>query len=407
MASLAESLARERAGIFKPDRAWYRPVPTTVPFGQLVRSEASPWATAFQVEHVTAAASRKTGKRRLGLVNFVQRSCHRRDASSGPSRLVTVDPKRKCRLVTGKHCYTRGCGCQGHYAPRCTNQSRPVPTSADLRASPLSGQRWVWVHVPKCGSSFLKVLLQPGLCPGFPSCARLEHTDAVSDFLAAYAPGTYCPFASLRPATNCTLPFSRAPQLHPWTSCHDGWLSERRAGDKGLIMLREPTQRLRSGYADHQHGFYPKRAHLPWLEYANALQGCATRMLGGKACIHVWQDRAGHPAQPTPLPTQAEVAAAVRSLSSDFVFVGLTEKWGLSICLFHVRFGLGDCRMEESVNTAIGRVGAPRRHEVGSTGRDFVDRFDAPVYEEARRLFAAQLAANRVDEARCRAMGCL
>lgn len=74
MASLAESLVRERAGIFKPDRAWYRPVPTTVPFGQLVRSEASPWATAFQVEHVTAAASRKTGKRRLGLVNFVQRT---------------------------------------------------------------------------------------------------------------------------------------------------------------------------------------------------------------------------------------------------------------------------------------------------------------------------------------------
>ena len=64
MASLAESLPRERTGIFKPDRAWYRPVPTTVPFEQLVRSEASPWATAFQVEHVTASASRKTGKRR-------------------------------------------------------------------------------------------------------------------------------------------------------------------------------------------------------------------------------------------------------------------------------------------------------------------------------------------------------
>ena len=64
MASLAEALRDERARILQPDRAWYQPVATTAPFGQLVRSQAAPWATPFSVEVVQASIRRKTGKKR-------------------------------------------------------------------------------------------------------------------------------------------------------------------------------------------------------------------------------------------------------------------------------------------------------------------------------------------------------
>merc|ERR1711879_65468 len=50
-------------------------------------------------------------------------------------------------------------------------------------------------------------------------------------------------------------------------------------------------------------------------------QNCVAKLLLGTPC----------------LPLNA-VAVATKRLGSDFVFVGLTEYWALSICLFHALF---------------------------------------------------------------------
>ena len=87
--------------------------------------------------------------------------------------------------------------------------------------------------------------------------------------------------------------------------------------------------------------------------------------------------------------------------------------WGLSICLFHVQFGLGECRDAELGNTARrGAAGAPRRHHVIAAndfpdGANWTDPADGPLYAEATRLFRAALDTHGVDEARCRAMRCV
>eukprot|EP00322_Chrysochromulina_rotalis_P016154 CAMPEP_0115863948 /NCGR_PEP_ID=MMETSP0287-20121206/18948_1 /TAXON_ID=412157 /ORGANISM="Chrysochromulina rotalis, Strain UIO044" /LENGTH=211 /DNA_ID=CAMNT_0003318403 /DNA_START=595 /DNA_END=1229 /DNA_ORIENTATION=- len=138
------------------------------------------------------------------------------------------------------------------------------------------------------------------------------------------------------------------------------------------------------------------------LEYAKAVQGCAVRMLTrpGQSC--------GRP----PLPSNAEVTEAITRLRRRFAFVGLLEEWELSICLLHVRFGLGLCEAVEMSNTRPGpmasRSNTTHRHSGYNVSvlRGFTDPYDGPLYQEAQVIFRAQLDEYNVTKELCQELRC-
>merc|ERR1719401_1549095 len=98
-------------------------------------------------------------------------------------------------------------------------------------------------------------------------------------------------------------------------------------------MMRQPEQRMISHY------LYTNRTQLSLHDYAEENQGCTVRMLThpqapSLSLGHVL-DHCGAMSRPL---TRDDVELAKRRLDK-FAFVGLTEEWPLSICLWRAMFG--------------------------------------------------------------------
>ena len=168
-------------------------------------------------------------------------------------------------------------------------------------------------------------------------------------------------------------------------------------------MFRQPEERLLSQFK-YFGSFGSNRADWIWRregregpsdlrEYVHALGGCYVRTLtmDGVAC---WE-----PVKPTP----SMIREAVRRVEEGFAFIGLAEKWCLSVCLFHEMFGGGfhesefiklrkPCRAASS-----GEVEDLRHYE------DVADRI---VYHRAKLIFEQRLNEWRVHETQCARRHC-
>eukprot|EP00438_Fugacium_kawagutii_P032691 Skav221352 [mRNA] locus=scaffold1845:222188:222670:+ [translate_table: standard] len=100
--------------------------------------------------------------------------------------------------------------------------------------------------------------------------------------------------------------------------------------------------------------------------------------------------------------TLADVPLALKRLQEGFAFVGLTEEWELSVCLFHAKFG-GPCQAIEFVNTRPTQRPNNSKSYDTSILNGWVDEIDAPVYAEAKRLFHDDLARYGVSHETCQA----
>lgn len=246
-----------------------------------------------------------------------------------------------------------------------------------------------WVHVPKTGSSFLNTIVtHRGICPNMPSSAYLterriqDNPYAGEHFTEAYGNKHYCPGLD-----------------NKFTFRHCGisrYNSTLRRGH-GVIMLRNPRQRLVSQYIHDHTVVSPIFPNIddPQL-YAEQAKGMAVKMLAfnnyTRSCRHY---------RTNATLTHQHVDVAKQRLRTDFAFVGLTDRWDESICLFHAMFG-GQCRDLEFANV---RPGAKSELELGnniSTLRDVVDEFDEPLYEEAKQIFESHLLKFGVSLENCR-----
>lgn len=230
-----------------------------------------------------------------------------------------------------------------------------------------------------------------------------------------------------------------------------------------------------SGYLDSYHGhpgFHGKRDHLvrpcterlrhelmPCIDYRNesgpsfgeyaaAAAGTMTRILTttGSEYLHsttpaTWRQWRGTGRLPvrnatdaqapgfTPLPPNA-VSTALKALR-QMRFVGITEHWDTSICLWHLQFPSFGARClpaelrnvrsrRPGCSTPIRRV-APSRAQceharkwvqrVGRTPQaerdeEYRDEEDEQVYEEALRIFNERVARYGASRQRCLEMGC-
>ena len=113
---------------------------------------------------------------------------------------------------------------------------------------------------------------------------------------------------------------------------------------------------------------------------------------------------------------------AKQRMDEGFAFVGITDEWDLSICLFHATFG-GKCLPSElhdmrptnyEVNveraTKVSGIGVPADDPVGQAAalrQLFKDPVDYEMYTHATRRFKADLTKHRVSVPMCAALDCL
>jgi len=249
----------------------------------------------------------------------------------------------------------------------------------------------VWLHVPKSGTSFGNAVITyacDGLLDG-------------NVFVPSEKPGndnlemwlhTGIHFHQCRALANAT---ERCGQHQPLTTDDTCVNWQRR---QAVGMFRQPEQRILSAYYHTgidgnaaPWGIDKTLSNMSLDDYKTLQAGCATRMLTGDSCLPE-----SHPTQPI---NNTVVDLAKERLRS-FAFVGLTEEWDLSVCLFSVMTG-SSCHKRMFPNVRPGR-----KHESGRMYdvrplNGFKDIGDGMVYEEAKKIFYQQLDTYGVTLETC------
>ena len=91
---------------------------------------------------------------------------------------------------------------------------------------------------------------------------------------------------------------------------------------------------------------------------------------------------------------------AKRRLSKDFLFVGLTEEWDVSICLFHQMLG-GHARAVEFLNTRAGKSQPVALRKTGKTlsNSPLSSTSSSPNKKYDEIVLASKEVQDKVDEA--------
>jgi len=248
-----------------------------------------------------------------------------------------------------------------------------------------------WFHVPKTGSSIENTFYHtPAICPGFPEHAyvsdRFRWSVSWGNRTEVCGGGFSSSYGSLSP--------SGIDYDHSGIGGLSGQAYKLNRGHF-VTMLRNPEQRLISMYkyygptelrTELLHGApkeWPYGTESPSLrEYAEINAGCTVRQLTTDDFAPCW-------AMFDPASLAPKVSEAIEMLQGGFVFVGITEQWALSVCLFRAMFG-GRCRRSDLLNT---RPGTDSNKSSSSSNYDiselygWVDPWDGPLYAEALSIF--------------------
>ena len=154
---------------------------------------------------------------------------------------------------------------------------------------------------------------------------------------------------------------------------------------------------MRVAWNRSPHGGALGRRHIPLAACLalEGLKGCQTKMVLGLPCA-------------APIRLDARLLReAIRRLVHDFAFVGLTEAWEASVCLFHARLGGGAPVAAQFLN---GRPGSTERRDTPALpsreiGELLEDEWDAAVYAAAKARFERDVTAARHAQRHGRA-GC-
>jgi len=264
--------------------------------------------------------------------------------------------------------------------------------SAEQRASflvPLA-----WFHVPKTGSSIVNTFYHtPAICPTYSA-------DNYYGQASGYDKDTYISFWDPSWGDRDEICAGGFSDTYFPPEPEEGFPHVGLGGLTGshyqlnrghfVTMMRNPEQRLISAY-------YMLNGHKGYSirEYAGSFGGYAVKQFTKYVRVKV-------PGIAFPKPTSEDVSEAIAMLHDGFAFVGITEQWDLSVCLFRVMFG-GQCAASDFLNTRPGT-------NFSSSGYDtevlhgWVDDVDGPLYAEALLTFEATRSAYGVDASSCTSM---
>lgn len=129
-----------------------------------------------------------------------------------------------------------------------------------------------------------------------------------------------------------------------------------------------------------------KKLTIP--EYAEAVKGCSVKMVIGKEC--------GSSATAT----MDMAEEAVSRLDEGFAFVGISEEWELSVCLFHKMFG-GRCHSREFQDVRQGTESTNSTDYSIDGLNNWTDNVDGALYAHASEIFWRNIEAFNVTEESC------
>ena len=282
-----------------------------------------------------------------------------------------------------KHLSRPGCS-------RCATTSRPR-CRTDQEATAVKRLPLRWLHIPKCGATLAVSVLSYACSERIPAW----HTVGMAlrggrvDVRMAHALGARGRRRGTRCGGQLLLPFDG----HEPVSGRDVQL---------VAMFRRPSQRLISAYLDNLHAWglaHSERASLKaraptiaaFARYPG-IAGCSAKMLAGYHC-----------AARVDLSDGLVLGTALSVLRSKrFAFIGLTEEWTSSVCLFHRMLPgtplpmIAEFRqLGHSVNSHRDVAWMPSSNADGvyneSVLDGFVDEIDERVYSEAARIFRRRL----------------
>mmetsp|Transcript_36569 Transcript_36569/g.85714 ORF Transcript_36569/g.85714 Transcript_36569/m.85714 type:complete len:326 (-) Transcript_36569:16-993(-) len=282
----------------------------------------------------------------------------------------------------------------------------PRPQEQRLKAAePIN-----WVHFPKCGSSFLNAIIHlPGVCPVAANFTISEQSLGPC-FLQIWTDvmcSQMCDQDKFRCKSDLSLP-------HPPI---DNYLAE-----KGTLMgfFRDPDQRILSGYHDDMDNFasvdFRKFLHKYDEEPLSQMTDCTSEEGSQKVPLldfaeswkggMTYQLVVEHPTTQTLDPdrkkmTHADAVEAARRVQDGFAFVGITEQWNLSICLFRKMFG-GLCQESDFIDTRPSDPGKSAHQAYDNSELlGWHDDIDEVVYSAALDVFRANLILFNVSHATC------
>lgn len=252
-----------------------------------------------------------------------------------------------------------------------------------------------WLHIPRCGSSFANVLIHhEGICPTIPQNESIEAGDfPLSHFFHKFPKKDFCPGG-----------FSKG-DLYPNPPGHlsVGPIFDQIKGH-GVIVLRQPEQRILSAFHNDHMGVFVDHK-ITAREYAEIQQGCMVKMLTYENHENYGKDPHSLSNEgpcmsidePSP-PTDEDITLASYRLRTGFPFVGLADRFELSVCLFHAMFG-GKCQ-----DFMFGDVRTPTKNRQlydTSELEGFIDHADNALYKVAEQQFEANLRLYGVSETTC------
>ncbi|CAK0882267.1 unnamed protein product [Prorocentrum cordatum] len=253
--------------------------------------------------------------------------------------------------------------------------------SALARAVVPLPEKVAWFHVPKAGSSFALTLLDlPQLCG--------ESAGALGWAVSTLAVESMC-------TGIWTPPWCGGTDML-WNQCAEqgffGLLPD--LGRSVMGFFRQPEQRLLSDY----NYLCPEGSQVEncdnKLAFFQEHQACATKMLTSTESVN------GH-CMNIPEPTAAQVALAEKYVAQSFAFIGITEEWDLSMCLFNAKFGT-PCNTRQFLNEGHGNSTGTTNTWYDTDDLDgFVDKYDDVLYDHARQIFSKELVEFGVTAESC------
>lgn len=260
-----------------------------------------------------------------------------------------------------------------------------------------STKRIAWFHPPKTGTSFGTTLVHYANS-SLPPAVRMP----------------ICSTSSRNHCSTATGSFTRQYKYSVWFR-DVFWQKEERHSDFGahssvsddvwrafgghfFALWRSPAARAVSAFADrHDLSVRYPRTTDGLVQYARATRGWVTRMLAPNATAHSPQ-RASH--------------EAAHRLSTGFAFVGLTDRFDVSICLFHLMFGMQPCLEVEHLNMRSTSSVDPnyasyKAEHIQLLKRLAPDPLDEALFERAEaRFHEDRLRHGLTSDEPCRSLGC-
>lgn len=266
-----------------------------------------------------------------------------------------------------------------------------IASTGLTKARPLA-----WFHIPKAGSSVINMIVDlPGMCPLIPKDIVVENATFGPAFLGTFKE-IFDPLGE-----GCPGGFAKWGQ-HWGIQSEEVWQSYWNGHAFG--MFRPPEDRLISMWlwesASHVYYSLPAKSAR---EYAEMQQGTVVKMLNRP---NMYPGNASWYFNPGP-PTQQELEVAKARLQG-FAFIGLTNKWELSMCLAHSMLG-GSCRNSDFINSRkshgmeFNDSYIPYDHSILE---GFQDKFDGELQREAERLFDEKLRLYNISIDSCQSCFC-